>query len=262
MLAVHSFLTNIPLSNCFNSTASSRRRADTLPARAPTTISTPVTWDFNKYFAPIEGKKKKTPNENTDDWMRSCGLVVTPELEVVLEPALEKLMKHEDLAHLRDADRNTHVLAVGSALLQLLAVQQELDEPLNLNGDLLGDLLDDRVNYSPYDGVAGLAAMFSSVAGAGPALADRMLKFNSEHVSWDDDFRHPTFRRDEASRFKPTAPIPVVVKRKGEEEIEGEPPSKRTKGYRKVKKPSKAEANTKSAVKPKPVSTRQLRSRH
>ncbi|KAJ7255632.1 hypothetical protein C8J57DRAFT_1236072 [Mycena rebaudengoi] len=104
--------------------------------------------------------------------------------------------------------------------------------------------------------------MFSAVAGSGPGLANRMLQFNSAHVTWDDDYRPKTFRRDEASRFEPTAPIPVVVKRKGEQAIEGEPPSKRAKGG-KAKKPATVEPTTKLGVKAaKPASARRLRSRN
>ncbi|KAJ7248730.1 hypothetical protein C8J57DRAFT_1240152 [Mycena rebaudengoi] len=159
-------------------------------------------------------------------------------------------MNHRNLAHLLEAERNPRVLA------------QQLNEPLNLNGDLLGDLLDDRVSYLPYDGGVGLEAMFSAVAGSGPRLANRMLQFNSAHVTWDDDYRPKTFRRNEASRFEPTAPIPVVVKRKGEQAIEGEPPSKRAKGG-KAKKTAKVEPTTKLGVKAaKPASARRLRSRN
>jgi hypothetical protein len=44
------------------------------------------------------------------------------------------------------------------------------------------------------------------------------------------------FRRDDVSRFEATAPIPIVLKRKGGEEIEGERPAKRAK----VKQPPAA----------------------
>jgi hypothetical protein len=110
-----------------------------------------------------------------------------------------------------------------------LAIQQELNEPLNLNGDLLADILDDRVVPCHYDGDRALEAMFASVnrGTSSAASADRMLNFKSEHAIWDPEFKPPIFR-DDAS---PTVPIiPVAIKQKSNMEIEGdEPPMKSTK---------------------------------
>ena len=115
--------------------------------------------------------------------MQSCGLAITPKLKAVLEPVLERLLKHRDLAHLRDTERSDRVLGVGSVLLQLLDAQQQLNEPLDLNGDLLADLLDSRFMYWSMTGDAGISAMFASVSSAGPEAADHMLlKFKSWYV--------------------------------------------------------------------------------
>ncbi|KAJ7662418.1 hypothetical protein B0H17DRAFT_1144358 [Mycena rosella] len=46
-----------------------------------------------------------------------------------------------------------------------LAVQHELQKPLNLNGDLFGDLKDERVISCPYDSDEGLEMMFWLVSG-------------------------------------------------------------------------------------------------
>ncbi|KAJ7234438.1 hypothetical protein C8J57DRAFT_1249206 [Mycena rebaudengoi] len=86
-----------------------------------------------------------------------------------------------DLAYLRN-ERTERVLGVGSVLLQLLDAQQQLNELPNLNGDLLGDLLDGRVVYCFNDGDAEISAMFAFVSGAGSEVADRLLKFKSEHL--------------------------------------------------------------------------------
>ena len=107
--------------------------------------------------------------------------------------------------------------------------------------------------------------MFASVSSAGPEAADRMLlKFKSWYVVWDDEYCPPTFRRDDLSRSAPTEPIPVVIKRKGAEEVEGEPPSKcikRNPGQKPVKVKLKPKA--KPVLKaPKPASLRRLRSRN
>jgi hypothetical protein len=133
---------------------------------------------------------------------------------------LEKLMKHVKLAHLRDAERSKRAIGVGSVLFQFLAIQQELNEPLNLNGDLLADILDDRVVYCHYNGDKALEAMFASVNGgtSSAASADHMLNFKSEHAVWDPEFRPPIFRCDDAFRSAPTLPISLPSSRQAEEQ--------------------------------------------
>ncbi|KAJ6461119.1 hypothetical protein DFH09DRAFT_1114427 [Mycena vulgaris] len=125
---------------------------------------------------------------------------------------------YADLAKLHEPERNQRVLGVGSALLQLLAIQQQLGEPVNLNGDLLGDLLYGRIVQCPSDGNEGLVAMFSVIPLPNQvlkthALAKRMLNFNNAHTIYDPDYRPPTFRRDEPSRTATTADIPLESKR-------------------------------------------------
>ncbi|KAJ7137149.1 hypothetical protein C8R44DRAFT_729059 [Mycena epipterygia] len=60
-------------------------------------------------------------------------------------------------------------------------------------------------------------------------MADYMLKFRSEYSVYDEDFRPRTFHRLEKSQNSASASILVVVKRKGDHEVEGERSSKRTK---------------------------------
>ncbi|KAJ7097064.1 hypothetical protein B0H15DRAFT_824681 [Mycena belliarum] len=77
--------------------------------------SHPVVANFNAYF---QKSKAIERSRNAGIWMCSFGLVPTPELEAVLEPALGKLLEHNSLADLLDPERNIRVLGVGSALLQ------------------------------------------------------------------------------------------------------------------------------------------------
>jgi hypothetical protein len=162
---------------------------------------------------------------------------------------LARLKKHPELEHLRDVEISEPVLGVDSALLQLVAIRQEFDEPLNLNEDLLGNLLDDRVVHCSNDCEAGLEAMFL-VSGRGPMVADRMLKFKSEDVIYDEEYHPHTFRRLEECRFPATDLIPIIVKRKGDQEIESERPLKREKanqGERPANSKPKAGAKAKAA---------------
>ncbi|KAJ7717689.1 hypothetical protein B0H14DRAFT_3521907 [Mycena olivaceomarginata] len=102
--------------------------------------------------------KKIARNREAADWMRTligCARspwFPTPELETVLSAPLISLMS--DGNSLLFPSKSA-VLGAGSVLLQLLAVQHELGEPLNLNGDLLHDLLDDSVVPCPTGGKRG-----------------------------------------------------------------------------------------------------------
>ncbi|KAJ7323568.1 hypothetical protein DFH08DRAFT_969118 [Mycena albidolilacea] len=81
--------------------------------------SHPVVEHFNMFFKPIVvkgGKKKLNPSYDADQWMRSFGLLPTPELNAVLEPALETLMQHTKLAGLLDGKRRKWAIGVGLAL--------------------------------------------------------------------------------------------------------------------------------------------------
>ncbi|KAJ7108834.1 hypothetical protein C8R43DRAFT_962781 [Mycena crocata] len=142
-------------------------------------------------------------------------LVPTPELEVVIAPPLAALMEHQLLTELADDERSARALGVGSALLQLLAVQNELAEPLNLNGDLISDLRDRTVIPCPSDGDKALEAMFAATAGPNSdksvAWLKKLLRFKKAHTFFDHDFRPPTFRREYPSQSTPTEAISVIL---------------------------------------------------
>jgi hypothetical protein len=94
-------------------------------------------------------------------------LVPTPELDAVLTENLGNLLKHELLADLLQPERHRWVVAVGSALFQLLAVQHMLGEKLSLNGSIIKDLALGDVVPCPSDGPEDLAAIPSSAAHSG-----------------------------------------------------------------------------------------------
>ncbi|KAK7000872.1 hypothetical protein R3P38DRAFT_2560262, partial [Favolaschia claudopus] len=124
------------------------------------------------------------------------------------------------------------VSSVGSALLQILVVQHELGEPLNLNGDLLDDLLSQKVIASTFDGVPVLHLIMTCAIGQitnATTSVEKFAKFEREFTMYDENYRPPTFRRIADSTVKPTPPITVIVKRAAEDEIEDEPSPKRVK---------------------------------
>ncbi|KAJ6512325.1 hypothetical protein DFH09DRAFT_1100099 [Mycena vulgaris] len=148
------------------------------------------------------------------DWIRTLGLVPTPELEAILSAPLISLMVHPGLSDISEHECHTRVMGVGSVLLQLLAVQHKLKEPLDLNGDLIEDLLDNSVVPGRSDGDDAFNVMFAALESS-PAesgvLVQQMLKFKRDHTVFDEEFQPPTFRRDRPSHIQPNIAIPVVV---------------------------------------------------
>ena len=146
------------------------------------------------------------------------------------------LLCHKNLSNLLEPERQERVFGVGSVLMQIVAVQQELGEPLNLNGDILQDLVSGCITRYISDGPKALEAMFAAIAMSGSdinvkssTVVQQMLDFNNAHAFYDPDFRPPTFRRERPSIITPTVPIPVVLKRKGDAKIDGEKQAKRAK---------------------------------
>ncbi|KAJ7865363.1 hypothetical protein B0H14DRAFT_3600025 [Mycena olivaceomarginata] len=120
----------------------------------------PVIESFMQFFA---NKKTIDIHREGGDWMRSLCLVPTPELEAVLMEPLGNLLKHELLADMLRPERHRRVMAVGSALFQLLAVQHILGEELSLDGSILTDLALGDVVPRSSDGPEALAAMFAAI---------------------------------------------------------------------------------------------------
>ncbi|KAJ7305681.1 hypothetical protein DFH08DRAFT_824982 [Mycena albidolilacea] len=197
----------------------------------------PVISNFNQHF---RGKRTIERRRAAGDWMRTLNLVPTPELAAVLQPSLMILLGHQALAHLHEPECQERVLWVGSALLQTLAVQHELGEPLNLNGDILEDLITGRVILYLSDGPAALETMFGAISWPdvkSGALAGRMEGFKRTHTFYDPNLRLPTLRRDDPSIFVPTAAIPVRLKRKADGNIEEDKkPVKRAKRSKETNK--------------------------
>ncbi|KAJ7804466.1 hypothetical protein B0H14DRAFT_2612254, partial [Mycena olivaceomarginata] len=120
-----------------------------------------------------------------------------PEMEAVLSSPLTSLLDYGLLSDIPESERQERVLGVGAVLLQLLAFQNELREPLNLNGDILDDLITGRVVSYLSDGPRALAVMFGATPlrkGTTGEVTAQMLRFNKAHTIYDPEFRPPTFR--------------------------------------------------------------------
>ncbi|KAJ6567537.1 hypothetical protein B0H10DRAFT_1965317 [Mycena sp. CBHHK59/15] len=117
------------------------------------------------------------------DWLGCFHLYPTPELECLILTAQQRLIIHPNLAELPGFERNEHICGVGSALLQILAIQDQLGEPLNLNSDTIHDLMDSSQGQKA------------------------LVRFNADHVTYDWMLRPPIFCHVKPSGTKPMEPI-------------------------------------------------------
>lgn len=172
----------------------------------------PVIRCYTEYFS---NKPSSARDTKAGEWLSNLRLSPTPELESLMQLPMHELLNRSVLG-VPAVERRRCVLAVGSVLLQLLAIQHQLDEELNLNGDTLLDLLDGSTVPCKMDGTKALEAMF--LATDPIELKDRrgwdvnrfsqhMLKFNAAHTVYDSSLRPPTFERVAPSVSPPTYAI-------------------------------------------------------
>ncbi|KAJ6517243.1 hypothetical protein C8R47DRAFT_1205479 [Mycena vitilis] len=98
----------------------------------------PVVLSYNSFFmdAP-EGDR----DARVQEWLQTFLADPTPELTALMQRPLKKLEDFRVLA-VPGRERHYRVIGVGQAMLQILALQHELEEPLDLNGDMFEDLVD------------------------------------------------------------------------------------------------------------------------
>ncbi|KAK7052008.1 hypothetical protein R3P38DRAFT_3255240 [Favolaschia claudopus] len=187
------------------------------------------------------GKRmSKTDSLTAHFWMCSIGLFPTAEMSAVLEPILERLLRRPELEDVASLERSRRVFGVGSALFQILAIQDELGEQLNLNGDFLDDLRRGRVVSCGREGQEVIQFMMSAVLGSIPgatSTVEKHAKLERQLTIWVDGQRPPSYRRLANSSYDPTDPILIVAKRTAEEEAEGD--SERIKKVKEDKQPPK-----------------------
>ncbi|KAK7018136.1 hypothetical protein R3P38DRAFT_2981460, partial [Favolaschia claudopus] len=99
---------------------------------------------------------------------------------------------------------NRRVLGVGRTLLQLLAIQYELGEPLDLNGDLFLDLVEENVNQVPSEFFRGQRAMILAMHlqvlrhrkfWDSEQFYGHVEEFNELHTTFDPTYRPANYLR-------------------------------------------------------------------
>ncbi|KAF8202789.1 hypothetical protein K438DRAFT_1820727 [Mycena galopus ATCC 62051] len=116
-----------------------------------------------------------------------------PDTEFVslLRPPAAKLL--DQMVSLPYEERRQRVLNVGRAMLHILAIQHELEEPFNLNGDLFEDV------HEEYGRAMFLATKPRQLTHKKhwdkKAFGEALLNFRSTHLIFDPVFRPITYVR-------------------------------------------------------------------
>jgi hypothetical protein len=142
--------------------------------------SNPVVQSFRDYFKEIPWKV-----EASLDWMKSCSFKASPGLDAMLTAPLDALSAHEIMRS--DPEANRKIWGPGSVLLQLLAVQDSIGEPWDLNGDTFLRIQSGELLSSPPQAVKGLDVMWRSFDPIGRAGESRMT--TSKFVDWEERFK-------------------------------------------------------------------------
>ncbi|KAK7034133.1 hypothetical protein R3P38DRAFT_2772240 [Favolaschia claudopus] len=103
----------------------------------------PVINSYNKFFED-RPEHHRDSEKHISQWLPGGPDHPSAELIALMLRPIEKL-QHSRPASVSNEEWNRRILGVGTTLLQLLAIQQELEEPLNLNGDIFVDLVEDEV---------------------------------------------------------------------------------------------------------------------
>ncbi|KAJ7732049.1 hypothetical protein DFH07DRAFT_781037 [Mycena maculata] len=207
---------------------------------------------YEQYFSNRQESARDTEAEH---WLISLRLSPTPGLESLMQPPMQELIRRR-VRGIPIAERKRHVFSIGSALLQLLAIQHQLGEQLNLNGDTMRDLLDGAIIPCRLDGSEALEAMFLATDPLElkhkrgwdlNRFSSHLLRFNSDHTIYDPSLSPPTFKRIcpssdvpldpivfdvPPSAVRPDAPIPPAseqAKRSNDGGLSEEPAAKRGK---------------------------------
>ncbi|KAJ7304514.1 hypothetical protein DFH08DRAFT_825457 [Mycena albidolilacea] len=109
----------------------------------------------------------------------------SPGLDAMLSAPPDALSAHEIMCS--DPEANRKIWGPGSVLLQLLAVQDSIGEPWDLNGDTFLRIQWGELLSSPPQAVKGLDVMWRSFDPIGRAGESRMT--TSKFVDWEEHFK-------------------------------------------------------------------------
>ncbi|KAJ7616049.1 hypothetical protein FB45DRAFT_1035209 [Roridomyces roridus] len=141
-----------------------------------------------------------------------------PQVTALMKGPLELLKERIPVPNKRE--RRLRALTVGRAMLQILAIQHDLDEPLNLNGDIYEDIINQRIARHRMEEKDALRVMY--LATKPPqlhharfwdraAVADGVADFFQDHQVADPDFRPSAhYRLGTRESRRPTISVQIA----------------------------------------------------
>ncbi|KAF8169465.1 hypothetical protein K438DRAFT_1774259 [Mycena galopus ATCC 62051] len=140
----------------------------------------PVINAFNLYTAAHSETRIKPSS-----WLPEFFRHPEAELAPLFRPPYAKLWDSVDLVSLPDEERSQRIANVVRPILQLLAIQHELKEPFNLNGDLFEDIVEDEI----------LRQLTHKRHWDKKAFGETLRDFWNSHSIFDPTFRPITYLR-------------------------------------------------------------------
>ncbi|KAJ7471213.1 hypothetical protein B0H11DRAFT_1919781 [Mycena galericulata] len=157
----------------------------------------PVVSSYKSFFT-----DSPTAEDNrVDTWLIEPLWNPVEELTALMVRPLERLQDFR-LVEVPGLERRRRVLTVGRVMLQLLALQYELEEPLNLNGDTFDDLVERAIEPVHLESNKALRAMIVATKPKQlrhkkhwdkEAFADFIRDFYANHTVFDSTFRPKTY---------------------------------------------------------------------
>ncbi|KAK6996404.1 hypothetical protein R3P38DRAFT_2799715 [Favolaschia claudopus] len=160
----------------------------------------PVIDSYNQFFKD-RPERHRDSQEWIAQWLPAGPNDPCPELVSLMVPPIGKL-RQSCPASVPNEEWNRRVLGVGAALLQLLAIQHELEEPLNLNGDIFVDLVEEEVKTAHDEVAEAQRAMIMALNlkvlrhrkyWDKPKFARHIEEFQEYHTTFDPTFRPATY---------------------------------------------------------------------
>jgi len=178
---------------------------------------------------------RATPDDDSrvDEWIAEPLSEVVEELTALMVQPLDKLQDFR-LVTVPGPERRRRVLTVGRVMLQLLAIQYELKEPLNLNGDTFEDIMEGSIEWVPLESSEALRAMILATKPKVlnhvkywdmATFSESATNFLVNHTAPDPAYRPATYRRSSLSPRESRRPA-IAIDNTGEDRVRGKFPTK------------------------------------
>jgi hypothetical protein len=166
----------------------------------------PVVSSYNLFFTDLATADDDGLVARVEKWIAEPLFGPVDELTALMERPLRQLQDFIFVS-VPGPERRRRALTVGRVMLQLLAIQyDDLEEPLNLNGDMFEDLLEGDVKRINIEAHEALRAMLVATKpkmlthkrywdSGWAAFQEFVTKFSNDHSGLDPAYRPKSYRR-------------------------------------------------------------------